>query len=488
MTRLWVIVVSAVWILLAATAFADTGLARHKKLYAVPAPGKVVIDGKLDDWDLSGQIFMYVVSETSDMQSARFAMMYDDEALYISGVVRDPSPMMNRHDPNVDPEKAWDADVCQIYMVLDPSMGYPVNKSSFNGDVQPADLHDVLVVLHRPQGAEPGLYRGMMFDQAAPQGLESQRRGPAGQVPGRLRQGRRRPRIYLRVSHSLDDAGRPATARAGDVTAGTVQFCWSTPDGFKTAGGSAWGYDVMAGPGFIFQTTSCWGKMIFSDKGQLPKEMVDEGLPPEQPLPLSFTYDLPEDGEVSIVLFDEHGMAAAHARWPRPRAAQDTTWSAGTDWMRPANRCPPAAIPGKACTTSRSPRSSCSRPTTPGQPPYKTDDNTGGWGGDHGCPTSACAAGDGVILAWNMSESGWGIIRTDLTGKKQWGIKHNAEDLAADGERLLVVGDNGFNGAESVQALRASSDGRPLNWGNGKPALDPPPGGDAKTNVARAVA
>ncbi len=45
MMRLWVIVVSAVWILIAAAAFAD-----------------------------------------------------------VSGVVRDTSPMMNRHDPNVDPE------------------------------------------------------------------------------------------------------------------------------------------------------------------------------------------------------------------------------------------------------------------------------------------------------------------------------------------------------------------------------------------------
>jgi len=59
---------------------ADVGLGRHKQLYAVPAPGKVTIDGKLDDWDLSGQIEMYVVSETKDVQSAKFALMYDHEA------------------------------------------------------------------------------------------------------------------------------------------------------------------------------------------------------------------------------------------------------------------------------------------------------------------------------------------------------------------------------------------------------------------------
>ncbi|HUU95292.1 MAG TPA: hypothetical protein VM487_06110, partial [Phycisphaerae bacterium] len=119
------------------SAFAN-GRGLHKKIYAVPAPGKIRIDGKLDDWDLSGQLFMYVVQETSEMQSARFAMMYDDDALYLSGIVRDPSPMMNRHDPTVDPEKAWDADVCQIYMCLDPALGYPLgNLGTFNSQSDP---------------------------------------------------------------------------------------------------------------------------------------------------------------------------------------------------------------------------------------------------------------------------------------------------------------------------------------------------------------
>ena len=43
--------------------------------------------------------------------------------------------------------------------------------------------------------------------------------------------------------------------------------CSSTtgaPDGQKTAGGAAWAYDVMREPGFPFQSTRCWGKLIFS--------------------------------------------------------------------------------------------------------------------------------------------------------------------------------------------------------------------------------
>ena len=69
-------------------AWPDTGLGRHKQLYAVPAPGRVSVDGKLDDWDLSGQIEMLSSLKRKEMQNAKFAMMYDRRR-FIFGVVRD---------------------------------------------------------------------------------------------------------------------------------------------------------------------------------------------------------------------------------------------------------------------------------------------------------------------------------------------------------------------------------------------------------------
>ena len=90
----------ALWLIVCASAaLADGGWARHDKIYVVPRTKPVVIDGKLNDWDLSGQLWIYAQSETAEMQSAHFAMMYDNEALYVGGLVRDTSPMMNRHDP-----------------------------------------------------------------------------------------------------------------------------------------------------------------------------------------------------------------------------------------------------------------------------------------------------------------------------------------------------------------------------------------------------
>ena len=54
-----------------------------------------------------------------------------------------------------------------------------------------------------------------------------------------------------------------------------------------------------------WQDSGCWGKFIFAEKGNLPKDMVEEGLPPEKPLPLTYEFDLPEKGEATIQFFDD---------------------------------------------------------------------------------------------------------------------------------------------------------------------------------------
>ena len=58
---------------------------RNARVFVVPRTRPVVLDGRLDDWDLTGQILVYVAPETSAMQSARVALMYDADALYVGG-------------------------------------------------------------------------------------------------------------------------------------------------------------------------------------------------------------------------------------------------------------------------------------------------------------------------------------------------------------------------------------------------------------------
>lgn len=462
------------------------GWARHKKIYVVPAPAKLTIDGKLDDWDLSGQTQMYVYRETADMQSARIAMMYDGEAFYVSGVVRDPSPMMNRHDPKVDADKAWDADVCQLFLNLNPALGYPLTLTQ-NQDNKGTDKDlTILYLWHYTDRQESCLAVLKGLPPRPDTRYPARGAVPAGRFEGAyMKAGDGGGYTFeYRIPWSTLGATRPL--KAGDLTAGTVFALWSTPDGLKTAGGSAWAYDVMAFPGFAYQNSACWGKFIFAEKGGLASELVEEGLPPEPPLPLKFSYDLPEDGVATLQLVETNGMVARLlvAQGERKAGKNVELWDGLDDNGSPLR---PGTYIVRGLHHKGIKTKFCFSAHNSGQPPYKTDDNTGGWGGDHGNPTAVCAAGDDMVLTWALCESGWGIIRTDAEGKKRWGIRHNATDVASDGERVFVAGDHGYEGADSVKPFDLAV-GRPLNWGNGKPALEPPPGSNACTATGVAYA
>ena len=94
----------------------------HSEIHVVPPPGKVVIDGKLDDWDLSGAITMFIDEASKASYSVRGAMMYDKEFLYVGAHVKDPTPMMNNYSFGGEASKAWDADAIQIFLVSNPDL------------------------------------------------------------------------------------------------------------------------------------------------------------------------------------------------------------------------------------------------------------------------------------------------------------------------------------------------------------------------------
>lgn len=468
----------------------DNGRGRHKQLYAVPAPGKVVIDGKLEDWDLSGQIEMFVIQATRSTMNAKFAVMYDAEALYLGANVNDPSPMMNLRDPRTDPSQGWNADSCQFRLTTDPQVGYPILDEStfkYKGQGDPSETRDDIVHLtlwHYTVTGEPQLamQQGMTF--RAPQNA------PRGLVPQDQFQAKYRQRadgtgyaFEYRIPWKTLNAKRPLTG--GDVVAGTVQFNYSRPDGQMTAGGAAWAYDLMREPGFPFQSTRCWGKLIFSPTGQVDRHLVLEGVPPDRPLPLEFSYTLPEDTECTIQIFNEQheNVRILVPQQQRLGGPNTERWDgcddsgnllpAGTYKWRGIYHAPVKAEYRFSVHNS-------------GQPPYPTADGKGGWGGDHGTPQTACAFDGGMLLAWNASEYGWGVIRTDFAGRKQWGCNYDATHLATDGQSIFSAGGHGFTRSNAIQLMTAR-EARPIQLGD-QDHIAAPAGGDDKTNLVTGLA
>ena len=96
--------------------------ADNMEIRIVPAADKVVIDGDLKDWDLSGAIFMFIDEASKETHQVRAAMMFDKEYVYIGGRWKDPTPMVNRYAFGGDVDSAWNADAIQIRFVSNPEI------------------------------------------------------------------------------------------------------------------------------------------------------------------------------------------------------------------------------------------------------------------------------------------------------------------------------------------------------------------------------
>lgn len=466
---------TTMWSILASLAAEDSGngLGRHKQLYAVPAPGPVVIDGTFADWDLSGQIEMFVIGETKGMQSAKFALMYDSEAVYLSGVVRDPTPMMNRQDPLVRGGRGWDADSCQFRMTIDPTLPYPVMIAHGNGDMANTNLVH-LTMWHFTDRELPCLQMQTSMNYTVPR----TEWGPFGVVPADAYSAK-----YVKATDGLGYAfeyripwatmGAKKPLKGGDDVAGTVQFNWGLPDGLASAGAGAWAYDVMSGPGFTYQNAGVWGRIHLSPTGKVAKELVEAGVPAERPLPLEFSYDLPRDGQITVQLVDDQKLVRRILVPQADRRAGRNIerWDGLDDHGKPMT---PGTYTVQGIIHQPITSSFVFSAHNSGQPPYPTDDGKGGWGGDHGSPRSCNAIPGGMLLGWDGSEYGWGTIRVDAEGRKQWGTKTNALLLANDGTRYFAYDPQGFQSAQGIQVFNLA-DGRPINFGNGSPLLKSPP-------------
>jgi len=88
-------------------------------LRAVPAPGPVMPDGDLAEWEDSGAIGI-----ADNMQQprklVRVAAMYDPDALYLALHFRDPQPLVNHVDPVASPGRAWCGDCVQLRLNVGP--------------------------------------------------------------------------------------------------------------------------------------------------------------------------------------------------------------------------------------------------------------------------------------------------------------------------------------------------------------------------------
>jgi hypothetical protein len=93
------------------------------ELRALPAPSKVTVNGRLDEWDLSGQILCcYDLAKLGSHHSVRVAAIYDARNLYLAFHFKDRTPMVNHINPKAEPAGGWKADGVQVRIKADRAL------------------------------------------------------------------------------------------------------------------------------------------------------------------------------------------------------------------------------------------------------------------------------------------------------------------------------------------------------------------------------
>jgi hypothetical protein len=404
-------------------------------LHAVPAPGPVTIDGKLDDWDLSGATLMcYDLENLRDVYSASVALMYDADRLYLSLHWKDPRPMSNSHDPHYQASKGWAGDCVQLRLKTDRISH--ITAWYWAKGHEPAIQIDYGKSLTEPfGGGSKVLYAkgGWKLDEGAEMAFlaDADGHGYVQEIalPWAL--------ITNKVQY-----------KAGDSFRCGFELLWGDADWpvHRYADNLAEG---AASREFFWTAHTAWGSVTLEPSGHLtlPEPAWVKQLAPEPPRgPIGLTYTLPKDSLVTIAIDDADGKRVRNLLAYVPRSAGEHTelWDGQND---DGKVVPAGDYRYKLLYHDPLRASYVMSFANPGHPSWETSDGRGAWYSDHANPQAAAAAGDFVALGCPMAEAGRHLIACTLDGQRVWGLANRAAfdggriSLATDGTTLWIGND-----------------------------------------------
>ena len=400
-------------------------------IHAVPAPAGVAIDGRLDDWDLSGQVLMcYDLETLRDTCSAEVAMMFDADNLYVGVHWKDATPLGNSHDPRFSALRGWAGDCLQLRVRTDKLTH--VTAWYFSPTQSPAIHLDFGVGMNKAFGGGSRVLmktEGWKLEDGAEMAFVADADGK-GYVQ------------ELRLPWKLVVDGKPP--KAGEAIACGFELLWGEDDWpvHRYADNLA---DGASSREFFFTAVANWGTVWLEPAGRLKlpePSYLKRAREADGVGPIDIAYDLPKDGRVTLAIDDATGRRIRTLIAARPRKAGGNTehWDGLDDEGR-------IAVPGdyrfKVLSHDGIHVSYAMSFASPGNPSWDSPDGTGAWYGDHSPAIAAAAAGDHVALLCPIGEAGKHLIGCDLDGRKKWGL-HNrlyAEGiaLATDGKTLYVA-------------------------------------------------
>ena len=449
-------------------------------LRVLPAPARVVVDGKTDDWDLSAGIFCCDdVENQRDNYAVWLHAIYDSANLYILARFTDETPLNNPGQTIAD--AGFQGDCLQFRVITapdDPADERTSHWTCWRG----RDGADIMTVQYGKALNEPGIKDAKTEGAQQAFTINPDGKGYVQElaVPWRL----------------LTRDGR-APAPGSDFR---LTFEPNFTVGLKSRLSIKDLFQANKRPDrvFTFQTWPCWGTATLqtlpgpvtpqperlADAREFPVKM-ENGLPVvdwtglvasmELPGFKSIRFTMPEDGFISLNIKAADGTvvrqllnAVAYTKGPHevkwdglttpndhvagePVPAGDYTWSALF------HKAIGLKLRGWAGNGGSAPWDN--GPTT-------------NWGGDEGNPIAAATDDNQVYLGWSGAEAGSSVLACDLDGNVKWKNKRGGmsgvKAIAATGGVVYILGGSAGEAAQggSVYKLRAI-DGDYLPWSGG---------------------
>ena len=424
------LIISLILLCLSVAGFATQTETRG--LHAAPAPGAVIIDGSLKDWDLSGQTLMcYDLENLRDIYSAQVSLMYDETNLYMAIHFKAPRPLSNHHDPRYNGNKGWAADSVQIRFKTDRIAH--VTAWDFVDKSEPAinisygdDGGDPSITLFQTKGWEMERGAAMAFQKDIDnKGYVQEIRLPWNIIANR----KFAPGESLNMGFELLWGGGdwPDMRYADNLMPGksSREFFWTAKD--------SWGPVTLEKKGNFKLPPPDWAARIAKSRQ-------------EQKGPVSIAYILPKDARVTIAVDDDKGTRVRNliAALPRVKGKNTELWDGLDDYGKPVA---PGKYSFKGIYHDPIHTNWVMSFASPGNPSWDTADGRGGFYGDHSAPRAVAAAGEFVALGCPIGEAGKPLIACDLNGQRIWGQANRnfgqfgIQSLATDGTTLWVGSD-----------------------------------------------
>lgn len=418
------------------------------QIVVVPAPGTVKIDGKSDDWDLSGGIWSYNDPTLVNKYSIWTHLMWDEKGVYFLARYNDPTPMINA-TKGKDFAESWKADAYQARVIFDDKTP-DEHQMHINIFFSTPEKKPYMIVKHG------GFKAKAPYDATGPD----------------------RPDLTERFGSTMDAAGgKIAFSAWPDGKGYNAEAFWpwkyvrlngqplKPGDNFVFGLDALWGNvegtsnshrlvdsmrDDKVNRIFFFRDRQGWGKAIISDKGKLDlaaqqialqearlKKFVDFDTYGSIPV----KYELPDDREVTIAIDNAEGVRVRNlfGQFPRKKGPVTDLWDGLDDAGKPV---PPGAYTVHVVDHQPVKVKILNSLYNAATPPWLTEGPRRLWGANHGYPTTIATRGDVILNGFTGVEGATGLQRVSADGIIQWTNVNEVLDATLDDKYAYTVSRN----------------------------------------------